>query len=270
MRASLNQARYLPFVLISHLRSGTHMLRTALDSHPAIRVQAEPFNSNSRELPYDFEMPSRVILDQWVYPVLPTNIRAAGFVLHTYHPWSLRAFPHLRSNPQWADVWSVLASWPGLHVIVLRRKNGIRRHLSQLVADCRNYWHSWKAERVESVTHLSRLPNRAYIGSEPPVVDPIVVDPDRLIVDLEEIEERYAFAEQRMGHLPRLSLSYEELCEIPDDAFQRAQEFLGVEPRPLSPALHRLEDRSLDHAIANYQQLRQRLHTTPWKHLLDE
>ena len=77
---------YRPFVLISHLRSGTHMLRTALDSHPQIRCQAEPFNANSPNLPYPSDTSTQDILNGWVFPSQPEEIQAVGFVLHSYHP----------------------------------------------------------------------------------------------------------------------------------------------------------------------------------------
>ena len=51
-----------PFVLVSYLRSGTHLLRTALESHPEIVCRAEPFNSDDRRLPYPLETPTAEVV----------------------------------------------------------------------------------------------------------------------------------------------------------------------------------------------------------------
>ena len=124
---------YSRFVLVSHPRSGTHMLRTALESHPAIRCQSELFNTDNRQLPYPFSMPTREVLDGWAFHDYPPSIQCVGFVLHAYHPLGLSLVPEIRQNPDWGDVWTILGSMPDLRVIRLVRRNLLQRHLSHLV-----------------------------------------------------------------------------------------------------------------------------------------
>ena len=136
---------YQRFVIISYLRSGTHLLRTALESHPSIRCQTEVFNSDNPNLPYGLETPTQAVLDKWVYSNIAPEISRVGFVLQAYHPNALKAFPGIRANPRWSNIWDILMSMPDLKVIHLRRRNLLRRHLSHVQARASDQWHNWNA-----------------------------------------------------------------------------------------------------------------------------
>ena len=247
------------------------MLRTALESHPGIRCQAEPFNSDSPSLPYDLDTPVERILERWVYGPDTERFDAVGFVLHIYHPMGLEAFPGIRENPAWQGIWPTLARMPGLKVIMLERENLLHRHLSHVLARKTSYWHSWNADRVDAVTHLGdRAPPRAQIGSQRPPVAPVVLSPETLRVDFEDIEALRRRALDVLGAHPTLTLRYEQMCAEPEAAFAAVQRFLGVEPTPLETGLRRLEQRPLDQAIANYAQLARDFASTKWSSFFDE
>ncbi len=261
---------YRPFVLVSHLRSGTHMLRTALDSHPQIRCQAEPFNANSPNLPYPRDTSTQEILNGWVFPTQPEEIETVGFVLHSYHPGGLRAFPELRSNPGWDDVWTVLAGMPELRVIRLARHNLLRRHVSQVVARQSGYWHAWRGDRVAETLHLEGLPPSHTIDTERAAQPPVVLDIDRLIADFEQVEMLAARVDSLFGRHPTHSIIYEEMCADTAGTFKGAQAFLGVPVVEVEPSTRKLPGRPLTESIANFDAVAAKLRATRWAYVLDD
>lgn len=252
-----------PFVLVSYPRSGTHLLRTALESHPEIACQAEPFNSDDRRLPYPLETPTEEVLERWAFGGAPASARHAGFVLHAYHPHALRAFPGIRANPRWADVWARLAAMPELRVIHLRRRDLLARHLSHLLARETGFWHSWETDGPGRASHL-HPPPAEQVGRHRAAPPPIVVDPERLAVDLAETLGWHRAADRALAGRPILHLAYEELCADFAGATARVLRFLGAAPEPLRPAVVKLEDRPPWQAIANWEDLRGRFAGGRW------
>jgi hypothetical protein len=260
---------YRRFVIVSYLRSGTHLLRTALESHPAIVCQTEVFNSDNRQLPYSLETPTKTILDNWVYTSMPDTVEMAGFVLQAYHPHKLRAFPGIRSNPLWENVWSILAGMDNLHVIQLQRRNLLRRHLSHVMARKTGNWHNWDPGRVDRITHLQPPPQEQIgAGERPGLV--VELDPVQLQIDFEEVEQWQGKARALLDRHPMLSITYEELYTDFDKTCETVLQFLGFEPRILQVAVKKLETRKLSESITNYSQLKNKFTNTRWAHFFED
>ena len=259
-----------PFVLVSYLRSGTHLLRTALESHPEVACQSELFNSDDRRLPYPLETPTADVLDHWAFGrELAPGTRCSGFVLHAYHPHALRAFPGIRPNPLWADVWQRLAAMPDLRVIHLRRRDLVARHLSHLLARSTGFWHSWDTDTAASVSHL-HAPPPEQVGRRREAQPPIEVDADRLELDFGEVTGWHRAADRELAARPILHVSYEDLCADFAAETARVQRFLGVSPAALRPAVGKLEDRRPAEAISNWDELCARFAGGPWAALFAE
>jgi hypothetical protein len=259
--------RYSKFVIVSHLRSGTHLLRTALESHPAIVCQTEVFNSDNPNLPYPLSTPTSRILGDWVFRNFSPEVERVGFVLQVYHPWGLKAFPGIRANPVWGDVWSQLAAMPDLRVIHLRRDNLLRRHLSHVMARKTGNWHAWVPDTVDKVTHLGAVPRVGATRSHP---GPVRLDHERLVVDFEETEQLHRLAAERFSYHPVYSLSYEALCRDFHGVCDRVQTFLGVHPIRMTAAVTKLEQRSLAESIVNYDALKRRFSGSRWQAFFDD
>ena len=258
------RARPRPFVLVSYLRSGTHLLRTALESHPEIACQSELFNSDDRGLPYPLDTPTAEVLERWAFGrELPAEVTCAGFVLHAYHPHALRAFPGIRANPSWADVWPRLAAMPELRVLHLRRRDLLARHLSHLLARATGFWHAWDTGAAARVSHL-HAPPPEQVGRPRETPPPIAIDPDRLALDFEEVSGWHAAADQVLAGRPVLQVAYEDLCADFSGETDRVQRFLGVAPAALRPAVGKLEERPPERAIANWEELRRSFAAGPW------
>lgn len=258
---------YRRFVLVSHLRSGTHLVRTSLESHRAIICQTEVFNSDNPNLPYPLSTPTSRILEDWVFRDFAAPIEWVGFVLQAYHPGGLKAFPGIRANPIWDDIWPRLIAMKDLHVIHLRRDNMLRRHLSHLMARKTGNWHAWVPGAVDKVSHLDAVPS---VNVLPPRRDAVWLDPERLILDFEETEHLHRMVAERFQHHPVCSLSYEALCQDFYGACARLQAFLGVRPVRMRAAVAKLEQRSLAESIANYDALKRRFSGTRWQQFFDD
>ncbi len=262
---------YQPFVLVSHLRSGTHMLRSSLESHPAIRCQSEVFNSDNRELPYPLSTPTQEILDRWVYHEYPPAVQFVGFVLHAYHPRGLVLVPEVRENPRWDDVWTILADMPCLRVIHLKRRNLLRRHLSHLMARSTGTWHAWDAAGVQHVTHLGSRSPASETRSPAARRRQFTLDPRRLEADFLDVERARRRAGEALQHQATKEVIYEELCRDYHNVCEQLQDFLGVTPiRQLQPAVARLEHRPLQEAILNYGELKAHFKGSTWEAFFED
>jgi hypothetical protein len=258
---------YRKFVLVSHLRSGTHLLRTALESHPAIVCQTEVFNSDNRQLPYPLTTPTADVLRDWVYRAFPGTVACVGFALQVYHPWGLQAFPGIRENPVWADVWTQLSHMTALRVIHMRRENSLRRHLSHVMARRSRVWHAWDSERVGLVSHLVPPSEQAAVAASP---DPVALDPHRLALDFEETERLHAAVSYRFRRHDVCAISYESLCANFASTCRTVQQFLQVPAVPLTAAVSKLERRPLSQSIVNYGELKRHFAGGRWAHFFDE
>jgi LPS sulfotransferase NodH len=206
------------------------------------------------------------VLARWVFPEdLAAPVRAVGFVLQAYHPHALEAFPGIRANPDWADVWPRLAAMDDLRVIHLQRRDLLARHLSHRMARTTGSWHAWDPKAVDDVTHLTGRPPDAQIGRPAGERPRLVIDPAQLAIDFAEVERWRRAAEEALAGRPQLRLTYEELCGDFDAVTRRAQEFLGVAPLPLRPAVAKLEERSPVEAIENYADLKRHFTGSPWE-----
>lgn len=252
---------YNKFVIVSHLRSGTHLLRTSLESHPSIVCQTEVFNSDSDQLPYPLSTTTAEVLNEWVYRDFPSEITSVGFILQAYHPWGLQAFPGIRENPHWADIWPTLKRIPHLKVIHLRRENVLRRHLSHVLARETGHWHAWDRKRVALVSHLETIPQT---NDKQLVRSTVTLDAARLRHDFEEVEQLHDRVEDEFSMHEYHSVSYESLVKNFTEVCEEIQVFLGVAPTALSAAVFKLEDRPLVECIENYAELRQEFEGTRW------
>lgn len=262
---------YGRFVIVSYPRSGTHLLRTSLESHSAVLCQAEPFNSDDPRLPYPLATSTAEILARWVYrDDVPAAVRAVGFVLQAYHPHALAAFPGIRANPAWADVWAQLAAMEDLKVLHLRRENLLARHLSHRMARRTGRWHAWDPESVDAVTHLAGRPPAEQIGQPPTERPRITLDPTTLAADFAEVESWHRTAEEALANRPVLRLTYEDLCTDFDAVTRRAVHFLGLPPHPLRPAVAKLEERAPAEAIENWAELERHFAGSPWHRFFPE
>jgi LPS sulfotransferase NodH len=257
-----------PFVIISYLRSGTHLLRTALESHSNIVCQTEVFNSDNPRLPYSLETPTEQILQNWVYNQATSQTSHIGFVLQAYHPFDLKAFPGIKANPEWANIWDILAATDNLKVIYLHRDNLLKRHLSHRKARKTGQWHNWKGEQLSNISLLEEPP-QAHVNREP-VSTKLSLDAINLEHDFQEVLGWQKFAKNKLRNKSHITLLYEDLCNDLAGQCAKVQDFLGVPQQSLSTGVSKLDSSKLSDSIVNYHTLKKHFADSEWARFFDE
>lgn len=218
---------YLRFLILSSPRSGTHMLRTALNNHSEIVCHSEMFNPDfiiSED--HDLSDSDDEILTQHIFKQYSASVRAVGFILH-------------RSRARfgdWPELWNKLENDRDLKIIFLERKNLLRRHLSHEVM-------------------RAKLNNRSMIQS----FDPNVLERefDELSYETEQYIEKFA------SH-SIIRISYEDLCDQFSDTLGKVQTFLGLETQQIETLTEKNTFQPLAQAIKNYDDLKGHFASTHW------
>jgi hypothetical protein len=219
----MNGRDYTRFLLLSSPRSGTHMLRTALNRHANIVSLAEMFNPDliEKEL-YDVSTPATAILREHIFREYPPEIAAVGFILHR------GGAPIGR----WEGIWPELEADLALRVILLHRHDLLRRFLSHCI-----------------------MRERRRSGRGDFVPEPRRYEPSELQAEFERYEGELAGFRRRFADHPMLQVSYEELCSDYDATIARIELFLGVGQRPLTPGTRRNPPRPAERLVTNFDEL---------------
>ncbi len=245
-----------PFVVITYPRSGTHMLRTALNQHPQIAVAGELLNPNKQDLPYPLTLPTAEILEQYAFAE-QDNVECAGFVHHAYHPGIQQTWPDNRGNPVWQDIWELLSAIPQLKIIHLYRQNLVWRHLSQVLARQTGHWQAF----IDADT--AQAQGKQY-QPKPATRQSICLDAQLMQQDFQETINWRKHIRQIFAHHPILEVAYEDLCIGFDHQIGAILDFLSLAQHGLAPELIKLEDRRMLDAIKNYHLLKSQFADTDW------
>ena len=229
-------------LLVTSPRSGTHLLATCLDSHPACRFYGELMDERWRKSYHGY--PST--LDH-IWTRNPPNLPVVGCVLHTTQGYS---------NHQYAfGIWPRISREPDLHIIRLQRANPLRRLVSHLLSVCTNTWNKHKK------VHRDWVPEDLTVNCS---MDQIEQEKRRL-----EVEDK--FVTSWIGHLPTCYVRYEGLCANPKQVMKRVWSFCGLQA-PHHPRFRtrQIRGKELPQLISNFQELSLDLKGHPWERYLWE
>ena len=223
----------LPFIIVADLRSGSTLLATSLDSHPAVRCHGELFHP---EL-----LPDNQVGGGGRYRMSGAQLAARAFAGRGLGAAGFRAMVFLPapSQPQWADAWDFLRAVDGLRVIYLTRRNALAQYASLLIARRSGVYHPYDHDPILNPKNRPRL----------------TVEVEEFHRWRQERAELFARRRQTLAGKPSLKLGYEDLTAGWPKEIMRVQEFLGVEPLPLLQAKQKQEQRPLSEVIANYEQV---------------
>lgn len=244
--------RYRRFIVLSHARSGTNMLESALEGHPGILIYGEALHPN--KIFVKKGMPEWDTNDAWkawrnaypvsfvrdvIYRACDEGTAAVGF----------KIFPeHLDRQPGMEVLWDWLVGEKDIAVISLHRRNLLSYFLSLEVARRAGKW---------------MLQPGATRPSEA-----ISIDAERAEEAFERRVRYQTRIRERFAQHPFLELSYEDLTGNTQAALDQIQSFLGVEKLALAPKTLRQEVRPLREAISNYDELARRWRGTRWESVL--
>ena len=232
----------VPFVIVADVRTGSTMLSSTLERHPAIRCRGELFH------PEDFPdnqvpggprhaLTAETLIER---AFSDRSAQAEGFRAMVFHP-----DPEVR--PRWTHAWDVLAARPGLRVIFLWRRDP----LAQLA--------SWTIAR-ETGCFTPPPGDPLYEAGNRPRVR---IAPDELRRWTDDRVRLYARRREQLRGRPALDLTYEDLTGHWAESIERIEDFLGVAHQPLEPAKLKQEHRPLSESVVNYAELQQSLANRP-------
>ncbi|MET9915152.1 hypothetical protein ABZZ74_52455 [Streptomyces sp. NPDC006476] len=236
------QRQYQRFAIVSTPRSGTHMLRTLLGSHPCIEIHGESFNRFGQHLlPYSVRDTTAVeVVNKHLFRPYFEYVEAVGFAL----------FRDL--DTEWAgeNVWDVVAGVRDLRIIMLDRRSRLER-LASLKKSLRD--HVWYIGRADNT-------NRPQVK--------LTITRDELIDFIErDLENRAQFRERFGGH-DVLQVEYEDLISTPGIVHDRLHSFLGISAATLQPGTGKKEKVPVSLVVDNIDVLRSELAGTKYEHYL--
>lgn len=218
---------YVPFIILGNMRTGSNLLRIALESSREIRMKNEIFNRGFRRPGASFE----TILAEWLV-AYPLTVRAVGCKIF---------YDHLEDAE-----WARLLARPGLRVIHLTRQNRLRTFLSLVIAEKTDRW-------IEKYRKEPLALERRQVHVEIP----------RLIAFLDLSAKREEEARSRIAHLPVLDVLYEDLRAGLGDVMPAVLRFLGASRWiPGSVDLRRQNPEPVRCLIRNYDQVARALETS--------
>jgi len=155
------------------------------------------------------------------------------------------------SLPVYKDLLEKVRSDKSIHILHLRRRNLLRRYVSQLLAIRRNVFNVNKAKDVPPLKRVS-------------------VSPHDCLVDIDNIRRWENFFAKIFDQHPLINLYYEDLIRQQEKWFHETQIFLGVAPMSLKLKTVKLLPQALSEIVENFSELRAYFAGTAHQHFLVE
>jgi LPS sulfotransferase NodH len=227
---------YRRFIVLTRARTGSNMLLSMLNSHPAIRAQGELFARVSRARADD-------VLRKALFSRVPRHVQAVGFKIFYYHPL----------GDQSSLIWDQLAILDGLLVIHLKRRNILRTLVSRKVAEQQGIWlaredspHRPVSERRVSFT-VEELRER--------------------FAQARRWERDFAV---RFAAQPVICVYYEDLVSRPREEFRRVTNLLDVSCSEPRVGTSRQNPETLVQLIRGYPILKEAFAATEWAEFFED
>ena len=208
------------FIILCRPRTGSTLLHTSLNSHPAIFSYGELPRKN-------LEKGITNSIEQHLFKKHPPSIKAVG----------LKVFYDYLDSPEYRKFVFELSERPEVKVLHLKRRNALDEFISLEKAKKRNIWSSTDGNSLSPVESINPDP-----------------DEFRRFLALRAFLSRraeYIF----QGH-PVLEVYYEDLIGDSRSTLMQIQQFLGVKRRNLFSLLTKMGD-PLHRDIANYKALKE-------------
>jgi Stf0 sulphotransferase len=206
------------FAIIGNARTGSNYLLGGLKSSPAIRMYHEIFAGHNRTIGKDFD---EILSTVFQYESKSTHI--VGFKVF---------YNHLTN-----EEWSKLRACRKLKVIHLTRRNRLRTIISLEIAFKTGKW--------------TRSSKSEELGRKQ-----LILDPSKLIKQLEQIEEGESDTRVRFNDRQIFEVVYEELVQSPMEVFALVSKYLGVDGiDPSKIRIKKQNPESLRQLIVNYDEI---------------
>lgn len=239
----------IQFIILCAARTGSTMLRHMLNSHPSICCHGEVMAGNiqslvgldNRErfpLTVKFEklrLDNPVIFMQ-EYVMFGGDMAAVGFKIK-YEELVL---------PEFATIRNALLQNRQIRIIHLLRKNRLNRAISKFTAT-----------NIYGIYNISDPAHRPQI--EAFILPPDECEEDFITTEFREIEFRKAFSQHSL-----LEVYYEDLVDPTANAVRQVQDFLGVQPAPLTASTIKINPEQAHDLLKNFVELKRYFTGSRW------
>lgn len=230
-----HHTHYTPFIVLGQGRTGSNLLRMALQSSPQVVMKNEIFGGNERVKGKDFDIISANLLRHY-----PISVKAVGCKIF---------YNHLTE-----EEWLKFQFLPDFKIIHLTRRNQVKLFLSLQIAQKTNQW-------VENKP-----------GIKPPLEQrQICIDQRQLIEFIRLSHLQREQARQRFKDRAVLEIYYEDLVADFDRVVTEAITFIGAKEWDRAKVnLRKQNPEPMRDLILNYDELKRAFAKTPWRAYFDE
>lgn len=254
-----------PFVVIARHRTGSNMLRYALETHPQVVQYGELFNGALQEIagaygkyayrPHSLvewrRADARAFLNEVIYRDTMPPIAAVGFKLF---------YRHGRDDGN-GNPWPVLRERRDVRIIHLLRRNPIASYLSTE----RMLRHEPHIEM-----RMSRRPELRSNGAAGNGGERIVVDVQKFRAYLAAYDSDIRVLSEEFPDRAILELTYEDMSSNAHGVIDSVLDFLGVARWPLQLQTERQSEGDVMKEIANLDEVAAAHRGTRWERVPDQ
>lgn len=251
----MSDRNFTKFIILGRSRTGSNFLASMLRSHGEVICFGELFHSVRRDTIFwdypGFEVTPEALalrerdplgfIDTRVFASVPRHVKAVGFKL----------FYNQAQDENWRSVWNYMKAQTSCKVIHLRRRNIVRVHLSEKIADKTQRWAILRDDDAHRDVAVELTFGECL----------------KTLKHEREDSERY---QRFFAGNDVLEVFYEELVSNTDAETDRIQRFLGVPRRQLRAKSRKQARQPLTTMISNYDELKQQCEGTALAEFLDE
>ena len=249
------------FLIAGTQRTGTTLLRTSLSSHPLITCHGEVFKLGRipYTLPGGFWAYSRSSFVNRIRTIVSPRRACWDFLSRLYGDQRSRATGFklmLNQCESMPYLWTLIRRFP-VRCILVTRRNCLKTFVSRAAA------------AASGIYHVSAtLPAKSAVKGW--VAQPVTLDPDTIIRELDEISSEPVRWRSRLEDVPTLEIAYETYVYHQSTCNDRVLDFLAMPRQPLSSDLKKVNPDRLSESIANYDEIADLVGKSPYAFCLSD
>ena len=247
------------FCIFSAGRSGSHLLKSLLESHPAINCEGEIFHPTPHP-------PNQ----EWIYGNYSFLVKSSRWA-----QLAQRIAPLTLLNIYWEQLYSRLkhkTNKPVLGFLAWYRDTNNYPEILRWIHRYRvKVIHLVRINQLKSLVSLA-IANRTktFLSTHPVAPTPVRLNPKRILSELEQRDHQIANFRLHSTQIPYLEVTYESLTNDREQTLTRILKFLGQDRSySLETHLTKINSDRLPEIITNYAEVCATLQGTRFENFLE-